>query len=135
MHGELSGSLRDDLIGELERFAAIISQPGWNQVFAAFVHYTSIDPDIREVMDRLTQANLNLIARAVEAAVLSGALTPDTNPEEATAELMGPVMYWFLIAGRPPPAGFIHSLVANFIRAHASEVVTTRRRTVRAPIR
>lgn len=121
MHAELSGNLRDDLIGELRRFVTVVAQPGWNQVFAAFVHYASTDPDIRPVMDGLAAYNLGFMTRAVENALRDGELAADTDPERATAQLMGPMIYSFLISGRPPTNDFIESIVDEFLRAHIAQ--------------
>jgi AcrR family transcriptional regulator len=115
MHREPSGDLRADLIGEVERFGSIVSQPSQGHLISALAYYARTDPEIERARDRMTARHVSLVREAVLRGIDAGELDPTTDSDQAVAQLFGPICYRILLSGEPVLAQFVESIVDQFI--------------------
>jgi AcrR family transcriptional regulator len=115
MHSELSGDLRRDLIDELDRYRILISGPTVGGLLAALAHGARTDPDLEQAMNRTTAFHVTPARNAVEQAIHDGVLDSATNPDQAVAQLFGPITFCVLISGEPVSREFVEQIVDRFI--------------------
>jgi AcrR family transcriptional regulator len=119
MHGQPSGEFRVDLVAELDRFQRAISQPSEHRLLAALVYYGSTDPEIEQARKRMVAIHDSFLREVLRRAVESEDLDPSTDPDEAVAELMGPLCYRLLLSGEPTSRHYVEGIVDRFIAARA----------------
>jgi AcrR family transcriptional regulator len=118
MHGKPVGDLRTDLIAELDRFRAAMSQPSQLRLLAALAHYAGTDPDIERARNRMVAIHGSFIRQAVSQGVKTGELDKTVDPDHAVAVLMGPACYRLLLSGEPTSRQFIEEVVDRVIAAY-----------------
>jgi AcrR family transcriptional regulator len=119
MHQEATGDLRTDLVGELERFRTMISQPAEGRLLATLAYHWCTDADVGRFKERLTARHTSLIQEAISRSMRSGEILAGTDPNEAVAALMGPLCYRFFLSGEPVTPDFAERVVDRFLDQHA----------------
>lgn len=115
MHRKPTGILRTDLVGELDRFRTMVSGPVIGGLLATLAHGAHRDPALDDAKQRTTKFHTTPVRAAVERAIEAGGLDPATDPDEAVAELFGPISFRVLLSGEAVSRRFVEHIVDRFI--------------------
>ena len=123
-----TGDLRKDLIGELDGFRRLVSGPTVGGLLATLAQGALVDCELQTAKDVTTAFYTSPLRTAVDAAIRDGRLDQGTNPDEAVAELFGPISFRILISGEPVTRRFVERLVDRFLAVSTPQSTQPARR-------
>ena len=107
-HAEPTGDLRRDLVAQLDAFRAAISDDSLGQMVIAVGQLARGDHEFGELRSDLREAGNAALTQLLADAVADGRLPASTDPERLIAQLLGPVLYAYLL-------GPAHQLSSSFV--------------------
>lgn len=119
MHSEPTGDLRADVLGELQRFRKLISEPTQGRLLATLAYHGCTDADLGSFKERMTARHTALVREAICRSQKSGELRADLDPDEAVGALFGPLCYRFFLSGEPVTAALVRRVVDGFLAQYA----------------
>jgi AcrR family transcriptional regulator len=126
-----TGSAAEDMRIVVRRLLKFITGPR-GQVFGQLVGEAQFDPVMAdELYEHLMRPRRELVETVWERGVSSGQFRSDVNPDDAIDVLIGSLLYRQLLGRKRLTKGAVDTLVDATMQGLA----TTRRRTMRAPVR
>jgi AcrR family transcriptional regulator len=121
MHAAPSGDLRQDLSGELRRFARLATDPRQARLIGALIQNAAGSPSVAALRSRLAVRHTAALRAALARGIDDGELDAGTDVDVAVAELFGPVVYRILFSGETARVTFVDAVVDDFLgRARAA---------------
>ncbi len=116
----------DPALGFEARLRALMSQlishladPGWARVMPALMMLRHHQDGIADLDDRLSEGRTMLVDELLRQGVAEGLLRPDIDPDDAVAELFGPLFYAQLARRPPLDTTLSDRVIAHFLAANA----------------
>ena len=116
---DVNGTLRERLLALAEAHARRLRDAPWAAAIPMLLDAAARDPELSGVRERLVEENAGPTRRTLELAIEQGELPPDTDVDEAIAQIAGPMVFRHLIVGEPTDAAFARRLVDLFLASRA----------------
>lgn len=113
-----TGNLRDDLVGALGTVRALLAQPAMVAVFLQLLARAESDPVVSAARSELTTRADTAILGLLASASSQGRLAID-DPDDAIAQLVGPLIFRRLVQARPIDDHFTATVVDAFLANNA----------------
>lgn len=114
------GSLRERLVALQEAYVRRLNNAPWATAIPAILDATSRDPELAGVRERMQDQNRAPVRRTLQLAIERGELPPDTDVDEAIAQLAGPVIFRHLITREPTGPKFAQRVVDLFLASRGA---------------
>jgi AcrR family transcriptional regulator len=118
-HTTPTGSLRDDLVQELEGLRGLLHDPVGEIGLRAVIERAGVDPVFAALKEALYRAGSQVYRAVIEEAKARGELPADLDTDLAIDQLAGPLVYRRLLAGRPFTTAYVRRVVDDFLAAHS----------------
>ncbi len=110
------GPFHERLAAELIRRADHLNQPIVTVVFAAIIERAESDESASRVRALIVEQATGSLRRGIERAVERGELAAGVNPDDLSAQVVGPLLYRRVFEGRMVDAAFITRVVDDALR-------------------
>lgn len=120
-----SGEVRHDLLAALEQLRRNLLDPAVERAMLTVMERAAVDPTYAELRAAITRDCATPVTTIVRAASADGGLRGGMDPEEALAELAGPLVFRRLFLRDALPRAFVERVVDDFLAAHAAVGRTT----------
>jgi AcrR family transcriptional regulator len=115
------GDLREDLLHELTASRAMLHEPTTDRAIRVVVERAAVDAAFAEMKDVLYRAGTQVLRAIVDAGKERGELPVGLDTDLAVDQLVGPLFFRRLLAGRPIPDDYVPQVVDAFLRSHEKE--------------
>jgi AcrR family transcriptional regulator len=112
-----TGQLRTDLVELVSRLEAMLSDPPFSRVMAAFVDAAERDPTLTSLLGKLTERRREPVRRVLAEARQRGEIPSSSDLELAVDLLAGPAFYRRFIAHRSFPRHYATAVVDHVLTA------------------
>jgi AcrR family transcriptional regulator len=109
------GPLRERLEALLVPVAEHIGREEHAAIVPALLADAGRDPELRSFRDRFIEMQRAPLRGLVQTAVQRGELPGETDPDEAIAQLAGPILFRRVVLGQPVDAAFARRMVELFL--------------------
>jgi AcrR family transcriptional regulator len=109
----------DALRQVLYAVADALTDPEWARVLPALLSLKHHEAGIAAANDRLEHQQDEVISTLLRRAVADGMLAGDIDPPEATAMLVGPLVFAHLTGSVPVDHGLVDRTLDGFVAAHS----------------
>lgn len=113
------GDVHSDLVNALTNLRLRLRRHPFREMFAALLDHASRSPEFVVAQRRFVTAVAGPLSNVVIAAIDSGDVHPTTNPDEAVAQLTGPVFYKHVMQHAPTSDALIENTVRGFLSTNA----------------
>jgi AcrR family transcriptional regulator len=113
-----TGTLREDLLAELERYRRKLLDPACQRDMATVIERASVDPAFADVRAMITRAATRPTVEVLRRGVPQGELHAALDCERAVELLAGPLFFRAMLARRSISHRFVEELVDEFLDAH-----------------
>jgi AcrR family transcriptional regulator len=120
-HSAPTGSLREDLIQELDTLRVLLHDPVADNGIRAVIERAGVDPKFAQMKGALYQAGSEISRKVLGEAVDRGELAADLDLDLAIDQLAGPLVYRRLMAGRDFGPDFVSAVVEGFLAGYSIE--------------
>lgn len=115
----VTGEVRADLLAALGQLRRNLLDPAGERAMLTVMERAAVDPSYAELRAAITRACSRPLTAIVKAAMDEGRLREDLDPEEALAELAGPLVFRRFFCRDDLPKVFIERVVDDFLVAQA----------------
>lgn len=112
-----TGELRDDLIELLSSLDALLGDPTFPRLMAAFIDAAERDPALKGIHVQLTERRRELVWDVLARALRRGEIPPGADLELAIDLLAGPAFYRRFVAHGAFPADYVAAVVDHVLAA------------------
>lgn len=110
-----AGTLRERVTAFLERLAVLVEESTYSACMPALIEAAERDPQVREFHCRFSMERRTVLVDVLRAAVESGELPSDTDPELLADALVGPIVMRRLMMYEPFDPKLVPALVAQVL--------------------
>ena len=115
-----TGDLRRDLIAALTLIQHELEDRELGRVITALIDRAEWNPQINEIKVTMAREGSAMIAGLLRTAAKGGQLRRKLDPAVGVAQLLGPLLHRRLLVDEPITAGFIRTVVDDFLASHQS---------------
>ncbi len=117
-HTTPTGSLRSDLIAELDAFRVAVTSAGLGRMMIAIGQQARDDSELAELNRSMREGGVRVLGEILAAAAERGDFVRRLDPSQAAAQLLGPVLFAYLFdAQEDLDHAFVINVVDWFLRA------------------
>lgn len=109
------GPIGERLQAWLVPLAEMIGREAHAALVPALLADAGHDPELRIFRDRFVEMHRSPLRHLIDTAVERGELPADTDSDEATAQLAGPILFRRAVLGQPVDAAFARRMVQLFL--------------------
>jgi AcrR family transcriptional regulator len=110
-----AGNIRERVTAFLELVAGLVEESTYSACMPALIDAAERDPQVRELHCRLSKERMAVLVDVLRAAVESGELPGDTDPELLADALVGPIVMRRLMMYEPFDPKLVPALVAQVL--------------------
>jgi len=109
----------------LRAAAAGLNDPEWRRIVPALMLLREHEDDFEAIDSRLQRQQLDVFSALVRRAASEGVIDDAVDADEATCELLGPIMFAYLTDVVPIDDAFADRMVDRFLAAHRGALSPT----------
>jgi AcrR family transcriptional regulator len=110
-----TGTLKGDLMVLATHMAGRLRSDRWASILPSMIDAAERDPELAEVHTRLHAGFMEPLYVAIDRAKKRGELSPDRDPSEIVASVVGPLYYRRWFSRQPLDEKFAKSIVENAV--------------------
>lgn len=114
------GDVHEDLVNALTNLRRRLRRHPFREMFTALLDHASRSREFVAAQRRFVTAVTDPLRNVVGAGIDSGELQPTTNPDEAVAQLTGPILYMHVMQRAPTSDELIENAVGGFLSMNAT---------------